>query len=142
MARQRPDAQSRHHVIGSAVTWTLTGCFVVGNIVSAAVMVAHDPHNEVLIPQCAFFSATGWLCPGCGGLRAFSSLLHGDVMQSVAENPVVVMTYLSVILLAFGTSTPGTGTRHSVWRMSLAPVYCALIYSGLVRNLLPDLSPL
>jgi len=48
-----------------------------------------------LMPPCAFYSSTGFYCPGCGGTRAVLSLLQGDVLKSVFYHPVV--PYVAVL---------------------------------------------
>jgi putative Mn2+ efflux pump MntP len=35
--------------------------------------------------------ATGWDCPGCGGLRASHQLLHGHWREAFALNPLLVI---------------------------------------------------
>jgi hypothetical protein len=46
-----------------------------------------DPHRPgFFAPPCPFLHLTGWLCPGCGGLRMTHDLLHGDVAAAVADN--------------------------------------------------------
>ena len=40
-------------------------------------------------PPCLFHLATGYYCPGCGGTRAITSLLHGQILNSFLYHPVV-----------------------------------------------------
>ncbi len=42
------------------------------------------------IYKCAFFETFHLYCPGCGGTRAFFSLLHFDILSSLRYNPVLV----------------------------------------------------
>lgn len=51
-----------------------------------------------LLPSCLFFESTGLHCPGCGGIRATLSLLHGDLSAAVYYNPLVVLFYLLLAL--------------------------------------------
>ncbi len=44
---------------------------------------------------CPFKAITGLPCPGCGGLRALESLIHGRLWEALATNP------LSVLLIGF-----------------------------------------
>ena len=40
--------------------------------------------------ECAFLSATGLYCPGCGGTRALFSLAHGELLQALRYYPALV----------------------------------------------------
>ncbi len=54
-----------------------------------AVLYRFPPERFSLYPACPFHQVTGLLCPGCGGTRALSALLHGRVGESLALNPLV-----------------------------------------------------
>ena len=41
-------------------------------------------------PPCLFHLATGYYCPGCGGTRAITALLHGQILNSFLYHPVVL----------------------------------------------------
>lgn len=45
---------------------------------------------------CLFHLLTGLYCPGCGGTRALSYLLHGQVGRSVVYHPLVLYMVLVV----------------------------------------------
>jgi hypothetical protein len=49
-----------------------------------------DARNSPIFPRCIFYSLTGFYCPGCGSQRAFSSLLHGEILQAVSYNLLFV----------------------------------------------------
>lgn len=53
----------------------------------------------LFLPPCLFHTLTGFSCPGCGCTRAAISLLHGDIMQSLRYNPVIL--YCAVIYILF-----------------------------------------
>jgi hypothetical protein len=50
------------------------------------------------IPSCMIYTVLGLYCPGCGGTRAVSALLHGHFLQSLWYHPLVLYT-----VLIFGT---------------------------------------
>jgi len=50
-------------------------------------------------PACPFFSITNLYCPGCGSQRALSSLLHGDIRDSLEYNPLISL-FLPLFLIA------------------------------------------
>jgi hypothetical protein len=65
-----------------------------GTPAAAALLYFLDPTAEnSLYPRCFLHFLTGIHCPFCGTTRCGHSLLHGDVVQAAAWNP------LSVILL-------------------------------------------
>ena len=52
----------------------------------------NDPHRPgFLFPPCPFHELTGWLCPGCGGLRMTHDLLHGDLAAAIVDNAFVLI---------------------------------------------------
>ncbi len=58
-----------------------------------------DPNVPGHYPSCPFLRATGWWCPGCGGLRCVHALGHGDLYSAVHDNAVVVA--LAVVVVVF-----------------------------------------
>lgn len=44
------------------------------------------------LPPCILHSLTGLYCPGCGGTRAVSALLHGRLLRSFFFHPLVLYT--------------------------------------------------
>ncbi|MDR2221244.1 MAG: DUF2752 domain-containing protein [Flavobacteriaceae bacterium] len=53
---------------------------------------------------CIFNKTVGWQCPGCGGQRALTALLHGDFKQAFIMNPFIyvflpLMAYLGIIIV-------------------------------------------
>ena len=51
------------------------------------------------LPKCMFHKLTGLYCPGCGGTRALSSLLHGDLKASLHNNLLLIPGGLTLALL-------------------------------------------
>lgn len=50
--------------------------------------------------QCSFHDITGWLCPGCGGQRAFYHLLHGDISTALHHN-LLILVILPFLIYAY-----------------------------------------
>lgn len=66
-----------------------TGAVLVGSL---AYIGFGDPHRpNFLFPACPFRAATGWFCPGCGGLRMVHDVLHGDFSAAVVDNAVALI---------------------------------------------------
>ena len=62
-------------------------------VTAAAVALALyqvDPTSVRWLPICPLHELTGWHCPGCGSTRAAHALLHGDVVQALSKNALVV----------------------------------------------------
>ncbi len=58
----------------------------------AAVLYLFDPARFGFYPTCTFYRTTGWLCPGCGSLRAVHQLLHGHMWQALRLNLLFVVS--------------------------------------------------
>jgi len=67
-----------------------------------AVLHAFDPATSGVFPPCPLLALTGWYCPGCGSLRAFHQLLHGNLRNALAMNPLAVLT---LPFLAYGMAS-------------------------------------
>ena len=98
-----------------------------------------DP-SRLPLPLCAFHTATGLHCPGCGATRATHELLHGRVLSALQHNalwvallPLVVYAAVSEARrFAHGRPLPGDLLRKP--RFLVAVVAIAAIF-GLLRNL-------
>lgn len=66
----------------------------VGTLVAGAVagwlLWRFNPAFHGFYPRCLLYSTTGILCPGCGVLRASHQLLHGNVREAFALNPLFI----------------------------------------------------
>lgn len=57
----------------------------------AALYFFADARTATFFPACPLHAITGLYCPGCGSQRAFSSLLHGDVLAALRFNLLFVV---------------------------------------------------
>lgn len=77
-------------------------------LLTAAIMTAllmlrlFDPATSGIFPPCPFRALTGYLCPGCGSLRALHQLLIGHFSRAFALNPFAVT---SLPFLAYGAAS-------------------------------------
>lgn len=62
-------------------------CF--GVLMAAVVIRCVQPLGNTWFPSCPLHSL-GILCPGCGTLRAFDSLLSGNMRQAMAYNALFI----------------------------------------------------
>jgi hypothetical protein len=71
--------------------WVLASSVVAGCAGIAAYVYLVDPNTSSAYPQCPLKHLTGLDCPGCGGLRATHSLLHGDIGGALNHNVLAVI---------------------------------------------------
>jgi hypothetical protein len=107
---------------------------------AALFFASHDPYHSQVFPTCPFLAVTGLQCPGCGGTRAMYSLLHGDVVGAVRMNPLVLVLY--PVVLGYGASLLAeyraqTRLARVLSWSAFGLLMAGVLYSGLVRNLLP-----
>lgn len=69
-------------------------------VAGLALVYTVDPSEVGFYPPCMLHRMTGWHCPGCGATRALHALLHGDLLQALAFNPVFVIL-MPIIGVAF-----------------------------------------
>ncbi|MFC9326889.1 DUF2752 domain-containing protein [Kitasatospora sp. NPDC057015] len=62
-------------------------------------VAAVDPNAPGHYPTCPLLQATGWWCPGCGGLRSVHALTHGDLLSAAHDNVLAVA--LAAVLAVF-----------------------------------------
>ncbi len=108
--------------------------------VTALALLRHfDPATSGIFPQCPFHYLTGLYCPGCGSLRAIHQLLHANLSQAWAMNPLtVVMAPFLIYGLASEALFELRGQRlpeivlpaHSIRALCVA-----IILFGVLRNL-------
>lgn len=108
--------------------------------VAALILLAiFDPATSHIFPPCPLRALTGWYCPGCGSLRALHQLLHGNLREAWAMNP---LTILLLPFLLYGLASEalvqfrGRGLPHvfvpALWIRALC---LAIILFGIARNL-------
>lgn len=66
--------------------WMLVGILSVGFIIY---LLFRYYDWTIRLPLCAMIRFTGLYCPGCGGTRAFTSLIHGRLWDSIYYHPIV-----------------------------------------------------
>ena len=95
--------------------------------------------TDIVVP-CSLYTLLGLYCPGCGGTRAMSFLLKGDIVKSFLYHPVV--PYTAVLVICYLTShTLNILTKGKVKAMLFRPVYfyimiVIIIVQCIVKNAL------
>lgn len=62
----------------------------------------------------AFHRKYGISCPSCGGMRAVSALLHGDVITAVSINPLAVPVFIFLCITPIWALTDAVMNRHTM----------------------------
>ncbi len=70
---------------------------------AATVLATVDPNQAGHYPGCPFLLVSGLYCPGCGSLRAVHDLLHADIADALARNPLAVVA-VPFLLYALGAA--------------------------------------
>ena len=88
-------------------------CLVLGFLAAACMVLLLVPpgsRNARWLPKCWLHEYTGIYCPGCGGTRALSALLRGDLKTSLHDNLLLIPGGLILIVLIawpqFGVKRP------------------------------------
>src|SRR5262249_190710 len=104
-----------------------------------ALLGMFDPATAGVFPPCPLRALTGWYCPGCGSLRAFHQLLHGNLRSAFAMNPFAV---LSLPFLTYGAPSPTAFLIRERYlpRIFLPAVLIralgvAIVAFGIIRNI-------
>lgn len=109
-------------------------------------LLVRDPHVAGSWGVCPSV-LLGFACPGCGGLRGTSALLHGDVVSAWAYNPLVVLGAPLMLFLLVRWFVDAAQGREpwSPSAVTAGAVAGAVLVFGVVRNvpmLAPYLGPL
>jgi hypothetical protein len=114
-------------------------CLLIGLALALGALFFFDPAQHSLYPQCPLKRATGWDCPGCGGLRATHALLHGRIAEAFAFNPLLFfLSPLSAFVgIAFWWERRSGRTVLPAWFRSSWPwwLLAVVIGFGVGRNL-------
>ena len=83
------------------VWWKLIPLILFATMIALVYFVArYEPvANKQYYPQCGFKKATGYDCPGCGGLRATHAFTHGRVIEAFRFHPGFVLSLPIVVYL-------------------------------------------
>lgn len=122
------EARSRSWVAGWA---GVAGMLAVG--VALAVLYFHRPAGQMFFPRCSFYSITGWLCPGCGGLRSVHELLHGELGRAARCNALFVVG--TPVVLAWWGWNRMRGRRTVVTPRLVWVAFVVVVVFMAVRNL-------
>ncbi|MCE5194863.1 MAG: DUF2752 domain-containing protein [Nitrospiraceae bacterium] len=63
----------------------------IGTALFLLLIFLFNPTESLIFPPCLFKKLTGFYCPGCGSLRAFHQILHGNLAAAFGFNPMAVL---------------------------------------------------
>ena len=72
-----------------------------------------DARNTAWLPQCPFHLFTGFFCPGCGSQRSLSSILHGEFLQAMRFN-ILLVASLPFLLYSAAIMVINKTTGHNI----------------------------
>ena len=75
--------------------------FFVVTVFILVLLYSYDPADSGIFPPCPVNYLTGLYCPGCGSLRALHRILHGNFIEALDLNPLMVIMLPFVALLFF-----------------------------------------
>jgi hypothetical protein len=105
---------------------------------AAAVLYVFDPATTALFPSCPLRAWTGWLCPGCGALRAMHALLHASLGGALHDN---VLATLAVLWASAAWLHDRARPGASPWLLSTGragfstPALALALLFGALRNI-------
>ncbi|MDH6127159.1 DUF2752 domain-containing protein [Kitasatospora sp. GP82] len=102
-------------------------------------VAAVDPNSPGHYPACPVLQATGWWCPGCGGLRCVHALTRGDLTTAGHDNLLVLLLagLLGVLWLrwSWAALTGGRAPRFGIGLRGAVLLTLVLVLFMVVRNL-------
>ncbi len=97
---------------GNRIVVVLVAAVVVPLGVSLLYHYSPTDSANYFYPGCTFNQLTGLHCPGCGATRCCYALVHGDLEQAFAWNPLFVLMLPIMVLVAIRSAyTMWTGRR-------------------------------
>ena len=109
---------------------------VCAGLVIAGMLYYLNPATIWFLPPCFFHKMTGWYCPGCGSTRALHCLLHGNLLEALHNNALVILALPLFAAIAIVRSTcRRTETRPRRRWNWIAFAVVVLVVFGVVRNI-------
>jgi hypothetical protein len=105
---------------------------------AALVLLYVLPPDMSFLPPCWLHWLTGLHCPGCGATRSTRALLHGDLCQALAYNPLFVLmlpflAYVGIPWL-YGLWLGQSSSRGRVPAWTTSVLLGVLIAFAILRN--------
>lgn len=114
------------------------GAVLLTTVSAIAYVGAVDPNESGHYPTCPWLYLTGVYCPGCGTLRMFHAIAHGEFAEAFGRNPLafVMFPVLGYVWAAWTFRRARRRPRARVPHPALIWLFLAvLIVFWVVRNL-------
>jgi hypothetical protein len=111
----------------------LVGAALLATACAAVLLYLHRPQGQFFYPRCSFHTMTGWLCPGCGGMRSLHELLHGHLLAAARCNALFILGTPALTLawiLQHRRGRPFTLRPRTLWGL-----FALTLTFTLLRNL-------
>jgi hypothetical protein len=73
-------------------------------LVAGWALYTFNPNIPGFFPECPVNSLSGFYCPGCGTLRSLHFLLHGQFIQAISHNVLMILSIPVLTWMAFRPS--------------------------------------
>lgn len=113
-ASKEPAATTNSSQWASRIVVTLIAAVAIP--LGVSLLYCYAPTEHTFYPGCTFHWLTGFHCPGCGATRCCHALVHGDIEQAFAWNPLFVILLPALLFAAFRTG-------YTMWTGKPAPGY-------------------
>lgn len=89
------------------------------------------------LPGCPFYALTGFYCPGCGSTRCLHALVHFDLANAMAMNPMLVISLLPLLILMLHGADALPSALRPLARIFARPLPWLFVLVGyaIARNL-------
>ncbi len=64
---------------------------LIAGVTTVVLLAWRHPDDLPFAPVCPWYTATGLRCAGCGMTRALHLLLHGQLLEALLLNPLIVL---------------------------------------------------
>jgi hypothetical protein len=119
--------------------WALVAVAAVSPAAAALLFFVDPSSTSGIYPPCLLYATTGLHCPFCGTTRCGHSLLHGDILQALAWNPISVVLLPVATLWLFWAAVRVIRSRPLPYvnppNWSLRVFLTGIILFAIVRNL-------
>jgi hypothetical protein len=99
--------------------------------VAAGLLRAFNPATTWFFPPCPFRALTGYLCPGCGTLRALHQLFNGHPVAAFRLNPLMVLL-LPYVGYSVASSASETVFGRPLPHVFIRPVYIWMLLAMMI----------